>query len=1375
MNKKNALILLFLVFTCVIFSQESKLNKFKTLNISNGLTHNGVTSIFEDSRGFVWIGTYDGLNKYDGFKIKQYKNTYKKEILTSNRVRCLNEDESGNLLIGTDKGLSIYNLETEEFSKIFSNTFKSVLKEPIIRSITIHPDTEEIICATEGEGLLVFNKDFSFQGQYHLFNSNNNVKRNIIFNGISLDNENYLFATSGYLLQFNIVTKKINFLDIEGVFSTSFINRLDEDTFYVGKNAGGVAFIDYKLINKKYVFTAQDALLKQFRFFCANIDYNNKLWLGDTRNGIVKIKDAQQFYNSKNTIVSDKNFSLEKTRMSTIKTFNKRYCWVGSFDNGVTIIDLKENPFRYEKLKLSNFLDLVPLSKNKFSLGATGDMLKTYDVTTKQYDIFEANLTKWERNKACIMLSDSRNDRWIGFSGGNKEVIARVKKGSSKVERILLSNKYQGGIKDVVEDKSGNIWVAYEYNIYKINIDTNGTFLSKESLKENVAFKNKSYSTYKYLYIDPLYNFLWIGDKVSGLLRVELKKEVPLKELVIDNYIADKHEPYAISNNFVTSIVRLPNNQLWIGTEGGGICKVENSNKTPKFIPFTEKEGLSNNVVKSIIADEDQNLWISTNIGLNKFDVKKNTFRSFTLEDGLPFEDFHYNSIKLSEDQFVFVGNHGFCYFNPKKIIQKEPLPRVEFGDFRIYNKVVKPRDTLEGKIVLQKHLTNGTHIELNHNQNVFSVEVVPLHYSSYKNRFIKYKLTPLHQNWIELKSGQNLIEFNGLQSGNYKLQVKASNSIQEWTTPKELKIEIHPEFWKSNIAYVLYVLFGFLIIYIVFQIFFKIQKLNHNLEIEQLEIDNLKDLNESKLRFFSNITHEIKTPVTLISGPVDFLLSKIKAGEQVDVVDKLGIVQRQSKRISQLIDQVNQFQKSDERQLKMNYETFCFDTFLGNLSTDFNFLAQKENKQLVINSGNNKTIYVSADKDKIEKVFNNLFSNSFKYTKAKDKIEINYYSDESNLIVSFKDTGKGISSEDLPNIFDRFYQSQRMTKEYIGGAGIGLAFSKRLVEMHYGYINADSEVGKGTEIHIKLPIIVEELDNQSQIEEVLQQEEKFEVSTIASYTEVDFSSIKSDETFAQAKIFYAEDNVDMRNFVTEMLSHFFEVKSYPNGAECLEALENEWPDIILSDVLMPELNGFELCKSVKSNIKTSHIPVVLLTACISTDEQIQGIEEGADAYIKKPFNTQQLVSTIESLLRNRKQLRERFKIDFPLELEKNTDSKKNMVFIEKLYDLILENLDNKDLDIDNLAKHLYLNRTHFYQKVKEITNQTPFELLKDFRLKKAAEFLVREKMTVNEVFVATGFKSRSHFSKVFKDKYNVTPGQFVKKGLDNLPDTNND
>ncbi|MDO6738774.1 hybrid sensor histidine kinase/response regulator transcription factor [Wenyingzhuangia sp. 2_MG-2023] len=1375
MKKNHFLVLCFFLFLVSnLNAQKDELRFYKSLNISNGLTHNGVTSVFKDSKGFVWIGTYDGLNKYDGFSIKQYKNTYKKDILTSNRVRAINENDNGDLLIGTDNGLTVYNFKNEKFTKISTVATQDKENEPIIIDIKVHPKTGDIICITENKGLYVYNQDFTVQGNPTDKLSYYRRNRKFIYEGVSLDEDTYLYVTTSQMLQYNTRNKQCSFVNEESLKGGTFIEKVDDHTLIVGLSDGGLRFVNFKLENDKYIYESQKIQLTEYKFVCANIDNKGKLWLGEINSGVYKISDINAFKEHKNYTIQYFKANSNKLRSSTIVDFNAQYSWLGSFDKGVYLFDLNKNPFKELKVPARKFLNIVPITATSFSLGGVdmnglGNTYTLYDIKKGTYTDFPIRINNNEKETGNIVLKDSRDDIWVSFTGSMHKYIGRIKKGTQRIEKIEVGDEFLGGLRSIVEDKSGNIWLAYTNGIFKINITKGGEVAKIEDLRENPHYQNSEYSTYKFLYVDPLYHYLWIGDKTSGLIRVELQNSIPIKDYKLTHFLADKDRPNAISNNFISSIYRTKEGDLWIGTEGGGICKVEKSNTEPKFIPYTEDEGLSNNVVKSILGDDNGDLWISTNNGLNKFDTKKLIFRNFTKQDGLPFEDFYYFSRKLKSGWFVFVGNESLCYFDPNEISRKEPLPRLEFAEFRLFNKVVHAKDTVNDRILLEKHISYLNHIELEHNENVFSIEVVPLHYSNPKNHIVKYKLSPLNEDWVELKEGQKVIEFNGLQPGNYSLKAKASNSLQEWTEPKELNFTIAAPYWKSNIAYVAYVLGGFIIIYIVFSIFLKIQALSHEIEIEQIENDNLKDVNEYKLRFFSNITHEIKTPITLILGPIDFVINKLKSGDIVNIEEKLSIVKRQAKRISQLIDQVQEFQKSDTKQLKMNYETFSFDLFFRDMVEDFKFLSDKENKTLNI-SGDAETIYVSADKDKLEKIFINILSNSFKYTKTEDKIEIDYKRNANNLVLTFKDTGKGIDIEDLPHVFERFYQSKKMSEEYIGGSGIGLAFSKRLVEMHYGYINVESELGVGTTIHIILPIIHEGIVDNQELDKVLKLEEEYEAREKPIELEkVDYSILKSDKNYAQSRVFYAEDNLDMRNFVSEILSNFFEVKTFSNGAECLEAMNDDWPDLVLSDVLMPELNGFELCKSIKENVKTSHIPVVLLTACVSMDEQIQGIDQGADAYIKKPFNTQRLVTTIEAILRGRKQLRERFKVDFPLELEKKKESKKDIAFIEKLYDLMSENLDNKDLDMDNLAKHLYLNRTHFYQKVKALTNQTPFELLKDYRLKKAAEFLVREKMTVNEVFIATGFKSRSHFSKVFKDKYNVTPGQYVNRGMENL------
>lgn len=636
----------------------------------------------------------------------------------------------------------------------------------------------------------------------------------------------------------------------------------------------------------------------------------------------------------------------------------------------------------------------------------------------------------------------------------------------------------------------------------------------------------------------------------------------------------------------------------------------------------------------------------------------------------------------------LFSGLDGFCYFKPEQISNEEILPKLQFSDLKIFNKTIHPGDTINNRVLLNKTINELTSLKLKHNENVFSVEAASLHFSNTKNHSIKYRLLPANKEWIEVPSHQKTIYYNGLQPGKYKLEVMASNSLNEWTPTKTLKIEILPPYWKTIWAYLLYAIAVICFVFLVVRIILKIQALNHKVEIEKIEKKNVSEINEAKLRFFANISHEIKTPLTLISRPLEVLSDRFKHNE--DANEKLSLITRQSKKIQQLIEQVLDFRRADANLLKMNYSRFSFDAFVKDLIIDFNFLAENDSKKLVVEKEDCR-ITVAADKDKLEKIFNNSLNNAFKYTSSNDVITISYKSVDKDLIVTVKDTGRGIDSVDLEHIFERFYQSQKEDNAHISGSGIGLAFSKRLVEMHYGFIKADSEVGKGTEITVRLPIVKNNLPTDKEVPEDLDLPKEKEV-TISNKLIKENSPAKIVATgdFSDALIFYAEDNLEMRNFVSKLLSKFFKVKTFRNGKECLEAMEDEWPDIVISDVQMPEMNGLDLCLRIKSDLKTSHIPVILLTALSNIEDHLQGIRDGADAYIKKPFNVQRLITNTEALLTTRKQLRERYQIGIPLTKENNKNNRNDNAFLEKLYSLIEENLDNQEFDLNSLAKELY-------------------------------------------------------------------------------------
>jgi len=1038
--------------------------------------------------------------------------------------------------------------------------------------------------------------------------------------------------------------------------------------------------------------------------------------------------------------------------------------------------DNKENPFKNYNEKMNfkygiaanSVTHISSLDKKRAYVVATFGGVGLFNSETEKFEPLPFNLPKKYIKKISAVFVDSKKNVWLSIDDVG---FFRVKKGNKTLERVhnTLLNKLSFVLfRSFTEDKLGNIWIGCTNDVLKITVDNSNNIQYIESLNKNPFFKDKKLNLARTIYVDPLKNYLWIGADSDGLYRIKDIDNKPLEKLIVERFIHNDDDKKSLSSNFVTSVVRLSNEELWIGTESGGICSVNEIGNNLEFTNYTEKQGLSNNVVKSILYDNDESLWISTNIGLNKFDLKTKKFRKFNLADGLPFEDFWFSSERLDNGILLFSGLDGLSYFNPNKIINKEELPKIQLEDFRIFNEKVFPGDTVNSRVLLKNSFSELERVNLKYNENVFSFDIASLHFSNPNNHALKYKLSPINKDWVETSSKNNTINYSGLQPGKYEFIFMASNSLNEWTQAKKINITITPPFWRTNMAYFLYILLTIGLIYLIVFAVVKIQSLNHKVAIEKLEIDTVKELNESKLRFFSNISHEIKTPITLISGPVEVLLDRYK--NNFDVSEKLALVKRQTKKINQLVNQVNDFRRAEANLLKMNYSRFNFNHFIQEITDDFMFLASKDQKKFELVAKDNDII-VSGDKDKIEKICNNLINNAFKYTKAEDTIKIEFSSDEKDLNIVVSDTGMGIEKQDLAHVFERFYQSQSTQKEHIAGSGIGLAFSKKLVEMHYGYIHAASKVNQGTSIHLQLPIVKKQIEEDEVLDKITielpKEKEVFLDEKIIEDEEA--SLVKITGNFSESMIFYAEDNLEMRNYVSGILSKYFNVKVFRDGQECLDALEDNWPDIIISDVQMPVLNGLELCIATKSDLKTSHIPVILLTALTNIKDHVKGIRDGADAYIKKPFNIQRLITNVEALLSNRKQLRERYQVGIPLTKENNKNNRNDNAFLEKLYSIMEDNLDNQEFDINTLAKELYLNRTHFYQKVKVLTNQTPFELIKVYRLKKAAQLLVQQKLSVNEVFLMTGFKSRTHFTKIFKEKYNISPSKYAAENEKNF------
>lgn len=1368
----NLLILLLACFYSIVFlAQENDIEFKNHLTISDGLAHNGVTAILEDSHGFLWFGTYDGLNRYDGHDFKTFKNTIENEHFVSNRIRALAEDSKGNIWIGTDEGITIYDYGISKFRNIYSNRDLGKNKKgPIVRGFTFYNDTNRVLAFTETDGVLKFDSDYSFVKQFTYSNS----LHTRFFGSTMVSKDSHLFTTSDGLLKFNtgndqfqkVLSSEIDFCrSVTPIGDGKFLVTLRRGITVLEYGTNGYAS-DFKRVRKD--------ILSNYRFNSSIIDSSGKLWLGTLNDGALRFDSVADFINGDHKDFSHFKPNSGLLRMSTFKSTRNADMWMATFDKGVYQFDTSKNPFKSSNpisdmdfgVNNRHIRHIAKFDEHRFYITKNKGGVALFNTNTNLFEPLSFQMPENFLAKISAIYVDNQKNTWLKIEDKGYFFIGTKKRNPIRVDTSMLPDFSKAVPYKFTEDKNGNIWVGCRNDVYRLKVNDSGKVIQIERLNEHPLFNNAELSLIRFVYSDPRYDLIWLGTAEDGLIRLNVDSDKPLSELEVRQY-QNNFQKNSLPSNFVSSIVRTPSGKLWIGTEGGGICAVENSDTVPEFIPYSEKQGLSNNVVKNILVDESENLWVATNIGLNKFSTSDKTFRRFKKEDGLPFEDFWYTATTFENGKLMFTGLEGFCYFFTEDIPIIEELPQLQFGDFKVSNKTIQPLDSLKGRILLTERLSDSSSIALNYDENIFTVDLHSLHFRAPDNHRIKYKLLPTDKNWIETTSDKKTISYSGLQPDDYTLQVSASNALGEWTPAKTLFINIAPPYWKTTQVYILYAILSVLFLGTILFYILKMQRLRHNIQIEKLEKDAVKTINEAKLRFFANISHELKTPLNLITSPVKALNEKFSGDK--DVEEKLNIVERQSRKISQLIDQVNDFERVDGNIMEMEYSRFYFDGFLKELLIDFHFLADNSNRELEVVT-NNSNIVVSADRNKLEKIFNNLLSNAFKYSDSGAKITVDYSVSEKDLFVKVNDTGRGIDSEDLPHIFERFFRSRKNQNVQAAGSGIGLAFSKRLVEMHYGNIEAKSELGKGTAMTVRLPIVKKEsaIDQETHRIEILSAEKKIEDEN-QWLQDIGSPIIEVTKDYTKQIIYYAEDNVDMRIYVSKMLSSYFKVEIFPNGEECLNAMEKQWPDIIISDIQMPIMDGLELCKRIKSDIKTSHIPIILLTALADIENRIQGIRDGADAYIQKPFDARQLVTRTVALLVNKKRLRERFEIGLPMAKDNNINNRNDDAFLEKLYELMADNLSNENLDMDAFARQLFMNRTHFYQKVKSLTNKTPFELLKMYRLRKAAELLAKDqKLSVSEVYVMTGFKSRTHFSKLFKEKYKVSPGKFVATKLSN-------
>ncbi|WP_170178599.1 hybrid sensor histidine kinase/response regulator transcription factor [Flammeovirga pectinis] len=1327
----------------------------KQLTIENGLSHFGVTSIAQDNNGLLWVGTFKGLNIYDGYEFKTFYHSTDSGLV-SNRIHSLYKDENNNILIGTEKGVSVYLYQKQEFRTLYTN--KGTIGEELGPYINKIIETKKyIICNTLKKGVIVIDKNgYSFKKI--IIPNFINIGSFKSFNIDKIDDDNILLATNSGIIIANLSAGKCKRI-LEDNFPYCLDIAFDGNSTIYALNYRFLGIINIK--NGNYTIKARTFEGEDYSQI--QLGNDGELWLMKNNNDLAVVGDPTYIKNIDKQIVKF-SFTSDFTRLSSILLTDEGG-WIGTFNQGLFKFRSEERPFKYSNLKntdqgenkSSQVVSMITLDHEEILITLNANNAKVFNINNntiqevKQPGVYNQVITR--------VLKDNYGTIW----GGSLRVGVFQKKNLDVTWKQLMSPEYPvldgESVRGFTQDRYNDIWVAGLRKLYRYSMNSDGS-IKKIEVINNLGSVPYNYNlATKVIYADPIKDCIWLGTQSDGLFRIDYVKDKPLSEVTFQHFIPIKNDSSSLPVYAINCMQRVLNGDLWLGTLEGGITKVIEENDTIKFRTFTEKEGLDDNDVMTFQYDNKGRLWIATNQGINQFDPVTETFRNYTAEDGLVPASFEVSSTKLLNGMMVFGGNNGICYFNPDLVPNESNIPPLLFGDLKVHNQIVKVKNKGDKAAILFKPLNDSHEITLEYNQRSIALELISLHYSNTEAHHIRYRLLPKDTSWLEATSNNKVVNFSLLPPGEYIFEAQVSNSKNEWSPTKRIKINVKYAWWNSNGAKGLYFLLIFFVIAMVMLTLLRMKTLEYNLQIEQFDKNRLEELDAARLKLFMNISHEFRTPLTLISGPISVLKGMFETNQ--DAFQHIDLIQRQSKKMFQLVEQVHDVRKADENILKLKYTTFDFTDLVTDVKQDFDKLAEDSGKKLIL-EGDANQLYVLADEHKLEVVVNNLLNNAFKFTREGDQITINYKDKNGGLFFSVSDTGIGIPEEDLDHLFKRFYQSNKGEK-YSVGTGIGLELTKMLVEMHHGEITVSSTLGEGTKFEVFLPI-------ETRKENVLSEKRIDEIHSLESHDErqrvedqvIDLSEIIKENEHSDVTIYYVEDNTDLRKFISKILNQYFAVVTFSNGKECIDALENEWPDLILSDIIMPEMNGIELCRYIKGDEKTNHIPVVLLTSRSSTEEKIEGLEVGADMYITKPFEVKHLIASFKNILNNRKTLQNKFQADAPMPLKKKQKTEEDKIFVNKFYKLLEENLTNENIDLEEFAKELYLSRSQFFRKVKAISDTTPQDLIRSYKLKKAAELLCEGEYSVADVVVMVGFKSRTHFSKSFKEVYGITPSKYA-------------
>lgn len=1361
------LILFLSVFANSLLSQEGideQTLKFKHFSLNEGLSQSSVLCVLQCSKGFLWFGTRDGLNKYDGHSFKTYRyNSKDPNSLSNSFIRSLYEDDYGVLWVGTANGLNKYSINEDNFERINLNDNKKNNLE--VWSI-IREDKDYIWIGTNF-GLEKFNINTSQSAHYEDQIEDNILSSNLVRSLLKAKNGDLWICTTERIDVYNPVTNDFRSYDYLKDDAKQKVPNLYEDrnnNLWLG-HTDGLAIFDkendtfkpFKIENNSSVSKITDEVRS------INLDFLGNLWVG-TYNGLYIIKNDKSYIYH---YLHDENnpYSLSQNSIYKIFEDNKGDMWLGTYAGGINYYDRSFDVFKNftsgtnnSKLNYKVISSIIEDSDNNLWIGTEGGGINFLDTKTGRFDYIvhdKNNPKSISANNVKSMIRTKKGDFWIGtHDGGLNFLNTKTKPYSFESYRNIIGDNTSLSSDRVIslfEDYTGNIWVGTSGgSLNVLNTDSNLFERNPKAVQliGNYIFTISKSSNNDILFVS--------GDK--GLAKVNIKT-FDITPLHYKEELENSNNRSRILCIYEDSI-----KNLWIATEGDGLYYYES--KLNKSTRYGLSEGLPNEVIYSIVPDNSNNLWLSTNYGLSSFSLKTRKFKNFDVSDGLISNEFNYGaSAKLKNGTLMFGGVNGLNFFKPKDIIENAFIPPISITSILVNNKPRLLRDNEHKEITLK------------YNQNVFTFNFVAISYSQPSKNEYAYKLDGFDDDWNYVGSKKSAT-YTNLDSGDYTFKVKAASSNGVWNEKGEtLSVKILPAPWKTWWAYLIYLL-------LITGIFLLIRKYSliriyekNQLKQERLEKEKIEGINKMKLMLFTNISHDFRTPLTLIIGPLERMLK-----EKLDlnsIRQQHEIMHRNASVLLQLINQLLDFRKSESGKLQLRASKNNIVPFIQDIKISFEELAKTKKIDYTFDTTDDN-IDIWFDKINLKKVIYNLLSNAFKFTPDHGKISIelsvtnkkNKQGERKDLLkIIVKDNGKGIDKNSLKFIFDRFFQLGQDDNKR-SGTGIGLALSKNLVELHHGTIKAKSTLEKGTSFIISIPMGKSHLKEEEIISEAIE-----DTSSNSFYTtNTDFiikealvkereDSIVSEKPVAPNKLLptllLVEDNKEVREFIKGIFSDKNNILEAENGEIALELTKKNKIDLIISDVMMPIMDGIMLCEKIKTNIKTSHIPVILLTAKTSDKAQKSGYTIGADAYITKPFDSGLLEIRVNNLLTSRRNFIKKFKKDIILEPKEITATSTDEIFLKKAIDLVEKNMTNADFSITMFIDEMSVSRSVLYRKLKALTGHSITDFIRTIKLKRARQLILSSDLNISEIAYDLGFNDLKYFRKSFKKLFNELPSEY--------------